>query len=45
MAERLPRPEPDPPITNPAAGKIKVFTSGRLRVTSSDQRVVIIKEG
>ncbi len=40
-AERLPRPEPDSPIDNPGAGKISVVYSGRLKMTSSDQRVVI----
>ena len=39
--KRLPRPEPSPPISNPMAGKIKVFVSGKLNITSDDQRVVI----
>ncbi len=42
--ERLPRPTPDPPVSSPAAGKISVVIAGRLKVTSSDRRVVITRK-
>lgn len=32
-----------PQINNPDAGKIKVIVSGRVKVTSSDPRVVIVR--
>jgi len=42
--ERLPRPEPNSPVDNPSAGKITVVVSGRLKVTSGDQRVEVIRK-
>ncbi len=43
--ERLPRPEPDSPVSNPAGGKITIVVSGRLKITSPDRRVEIIRKG
>ena len=40
----LPRPVPDPPVTNPSAGKISVIISGRLKISSSDKRVEITRK-
>lgn len=42
--ERLPRPVPDSPVSSPANGKISVIVTGRLKVTSNDKRVEIIRK-
>lgn len=39
--ERLPRPEPEPPVNNPTPGKIRVIVTGGLKVTSDNQQVEI----
>ena len=43
-AERLPRPKPDSPVNNPDGGKITIVVSGRLKITSPDQQVKIIRK-
>lgn len=39
--ERLPRPEPTPPVNNPGGGKIRVRVSGKIQYKSDDARVEI----
>jgi len=44
-AERLPRPDLPSPVSNPGGGGIKVIVSGRLKVTSTDKRISIVRKG
>ena len=41
MAEKIERPKLPPPVKIGGGGKIVVKVSGRMKITSSDSRVVI----